>query len=58
MRENGYTNSPGLVKVYSDTGSYSFSVDCDPNTTDITSDVIMKDILEKYSDAWEKLASV
>jgi len=57
MCENSYSNGPLLVKVYFDPGSYCFSVDCNPNTTDTTSDVIMEDILKKYFGAWEKLAS-
>lgn len=57
MCENGYSNPPGVVKVYPDPKSYCFSVDCNSDTTDTTSDVILKDILKKYSGAWEKLAT-
>ena len=47
-----------VVIVHPDPETYYHGLVCRTDTDDTTPDIILKDILRKYSGAWEKLADM
>lgn len=47
-----------VVLVHLDPGIYYYTVDCRADTDDTTAEVVLNDTLEKYPNAWEKLAEM
>ena len=46
------------VLVHPDPATYLHGVVCTPNTDDATADVIVDDILRKYSGVWRRLSEL
>jgi len=47
-----------VIRVQAETEPYYFAVDAGQGTNDTTAEVVMKDILRKYREAWQELAKM
>lgn len=56
LQASGYPRL--MVLVHPDPGTYLHGVVCRPDTDDATAEIILDDILRKYSGAWSRLSEM
>jgi len=50
---------PGfIVMVHPDPATYHHALDCRSDTNNTTAEIILEDILQRYSRAWKRLAEL